>query len=85
MVLANYQEIDGTGYFLVADPYILPSRYSSWDQLKTTDTGNDGLIYATADVLYRDCKAILLFEQDRNDFPLYCRAASPLTFAQFGG
>ena len=85
MVLADYQEIDGTGYFLVADPYILPSRYSSWDQLKTTDTGNDGLIYATADVLYRDCKAILLFEQDRNDFPLYCRAASPLTFAQFGG
>ena len=85
MVLADYQEIDGKGYFLVADPYILQSRYSSWDQLKTTDTGNDGLIYATADVLYRDCKALLLFEQDRNDFPLYCRAASPLTFAAFGG
>lgn len=85
MVLADYQEIDGTGYFLVADPYILPSRYSSWDQLKTTDTGNDGLIYATADVLYRDCKALLLFEQDRNDFPLYCRATAPLTFAAFGG
>lgn len=85
MVLADYQEIDGKGYFLVADPYILPSRYSSLDQLRSTDTGNDGLIYATADVLYRDCKAILLFEQDRNDFPLFCRAATPLTFAAFGG
>lgn len=85
MVLADYQEIDGKGYFLVADPYVLQSRYSSWDQLKTTDTGNDGLIYATADVLYRDCKALLLFEQDRNDFPLYCRATAPLTFAAFGG
>ena len=85
MVLADYQEIDGKGYFLVADPYVMQSRYSSWDQLKTTDTGNDGLIYATADVLYRDCKALLLFEQDRNDFPLYCRATAPLTFAAFGG
>ena len=85
MVLADYKEIDGTGYFLVADPYIQPSRYSSLDQLKATDMGNDGLIYATADVLYRDCKAILLFEQDRNDFPLFCRAEAPLTFAAFGG
>lgn len=85
MVLADYREIDGKGYFLVADPYILPSRYSSLDQLKSTDTGNDGLIYATPEVLYRDCKAILLFEQDRNDFPLFCRAAAPMTFAPFGG
>ncbi|MBQ6431052.1 MAG: C39 family peptidase [Oscillospiraceae bacterium] len=85
MVLADYREIDGTGYFLVADPYIMPERYSSLDQLRSTGTGNDGLIYATADVLYRDCKAILLFEQDRNDFPLYCRAAAPLTFPAFGG
>lgn len=85
MVLADYQVIDGTGYFLVADPYIQPSRYSSLDQLRSTGTGNEGLIYATADVLYRDCKALLLFEQDRNDFPLYCRAAAPQTFAAFGG
>ena len=42
-------------------------------QLRTTGTGNDGLIYATPEVLYRDMKSIILFEQDRNSFPLYCR------------
>ena len=73
MVLCDYQELDGKGYFLVADPYILPSRYKDWDQLRTTDTGNDGLIYATPEVLYRDMKSIILFAQDRNEFPLYCR------------
>lgn len=81
MVLCDYQEIDGKGYFLVADPYVLPSRYKDWDQLRTTESGNDGLIYATSEVLYRDMKSIILFEQDRNAFPLYCRtnAAESLT------
>ena len=73
MVLCDYEEIDGQPYFLVADPYVLQSRYKDWDQLRKTDTGNDGLIYATPDVLYRDMKAIILFSQDRNEFPLYCR------------
>jgi|MGYP001024671638 hypothetical protein len=73
MVLCGYTSIDGKGYFLVADPYVLQSRYKDWDQLRTTDTGNDGLIYATPEVLYRDMKSIILFEQDRNSFPLYCR------------
>lgn len=72
MVLCGYTSIDGKGYFLVADPYVLQSRYKDWDQLRTTDTGNDGLIYATPEVLYRDMKSIILFEQDRNSFPLYC-------------
>ena len=51
------------------------------DQLRTTDTGNDGLIYATPEVLYRDMKSIILFEQDRNAFPLFCRTKTwePLT------
>lgn len=73
MVLCDYEVIDGQPYFLVADPYVLQSRYKDWDQLRRTDTGNDGLIYATPDVLYRDMKAIILFSQDRNAFPLYCR------------
>ena len=73
MVLCGYEVIDGQPYFLVADPYVLQSRYKDWDQLRKTDTGNDGLIYATPDVLYRDMKAIILFSQDRNEFPLYCR------------
>ena len=73
MVLCGYEVIDGQPYFLVADPYVLQSRYKDWDQLRRTDTGNDGLIYATPDVLYRDMKAIILFSQNRNEFPLYCR------------
>ena len=77
MVLCDYQEIDGKGYFLVADPYVLQSRYRDWDQLRKTDTGNDGLIYATPEVLYRDMKSIILFAQDRNAFPLYCRTSAP--------
>ena len=81
MVLCDYQVIDGQPYYLVADPYVLQSRYKDWDQLRKTNTGNDGLIYATPDVLYRDMKAIILFSQDRNAFPLYCRtnAAEALT------
>ena len=77
MVLCDYEEIDGQPYFLVADPYVLQSRYKDWDQLRKTDTGNDGLIYATPEVLYRDMKAIILFSQDRNAFPLYCRTQRP--------
>ncbi len=78
MVLADYREIDGKGYFLVADPYMQSSRYGSRDQLLAVEgSTNDGLIYATADLLYRDCKSLILFEQDRNDFPLYCRTSKP--------
>ena len=73
MVLCDYEIIDGQPYFLVADPYVLQSRYKDWDQLRKTDTGNDGLIYATPELLYRDMKAIILFAQERNAFPLYCR------------
>ncbi len=81
MVLCDYEVIDGQPYFLVADPYVLQSRYKDWDQLRKTDTGNDGLIYATPDVLYRDMKAIILFSQDRNAFPLYCRTERPEALA----
>ena len=48
MVLADYEVIDGVGYFLVADPYIMPERYSSRDQLKDVPGDNEGLIYATS-------------------------------------
>lgn len=81
-MLCDYQEPDGKGYCLVADPYILPSRYKDWDQLRTTDTGNDGLIYATPEVLYRDMKSIILFAQDRNEFPLYCRTDAAESLAE---
>jgi len=80
MVLADYEVIDGKGYFLVADPYVLQSRYSDWDQLKKLENGHEGLIYATPEVLYRDCKSVILFEKDRRDFPLFCSSTKPEVF-----
>lgn len=78
MVLADYEVIDGAGYFLVADPYIMPERYSSRDQLKDVPGDNEGLIYATSSLLYRDMKSIILFAQDREAFPLGCKSAAPV-------
>lgn len=75
VVLADYQQIDGKGYFLVADPDTRSDRYRDTEQVKMTDT--EGLIYVTPEVLLRDCETLLLFEQSRYDFPLYCRAAAP--------
>ena len=73
MVLADYEEIDGVGYFLVADPYIQPSRYRNTDQMRDVPGDNQGLVYAASSLLYRDCKSVILFSQDRNDFPLSCK------------
>lgn len=78
MVLADYEVIDGVGYFLVADPYIMPERYSSRDQLKVVPGDNEGLIYATSSLLYRDMKSIILFAQDREAFPLGCKSDAPV-------
>lgn len=78
MVLADYEVIDGVGYFLVADPYIMPERYSSRDQLKDVPGDNEGLIYATSSLLYRDMKSIILFAQDREAFPLGCKSNTPV-------
>ncbi len=77
MVLEDYQEIDGVGYFLVADPYIQPSRYRDTDQMRDVPGDNEGLVYASASLLYRDCKSVILFQQDRNDFPLLQKALGP--------
>lgn len=74
MVLADYEVIDGQGYFLVADPYEMPERYKNTDQMRDVPGDNRGLIYATPELLYRDCKSIILFEQDRNAFSLCCKA-----------
>lgn len=78
MVLEDYREVDGTGYILVADPYMQSSRYRDTDQLRKVDgSGNDGLIYATPELLYRDCMAIVLFRQNRENFPLSCKTSAP--------
>ena len=77
MVLADYEVIDGEGYFLVADPYIQPSRYKDTDQMRDVPGDNQGLVYAKSSLLYRDCKSVILFQQDRNAFPLLHKAAAP--------
>ena len=74
MVLADYQVIDGQGYFLVADPYEMPERYRDTDQMRDVPGDNPGLVYVTPELLYRDCKSIILFEQDRNEFYLCSKA-----------
>lgn len=78
MVLEDYREIDGKGYFLVADPYVQPSRYKDTDQMLAVEgSTNEGLIYATPELIYRDCMAIVLFRQSREAFPLTCKTAAP--------
>ena len=74
MVLSDYTVIDGQGYFLVADPYEMPERYRDTDQMRDVPGNNPGLVYATPELLYRDCKSIILFEQDRNAFSLCSKA-----------
>ncbi len=74
MVLEGYEVIDGVGYFLVADPYQQRSRYSRWDQLLDPNTGNDGLIYATPEVIRDTCSAVSLFDADKTAWDLSCHA-----------
>jgi len=77
MVLSDYQVIDGVGYFLVADPYVQPGRYRDTDQMRDVPGDNQGLVYAAATLLYRDCKSVILFQQDRNAFPMLQKASAP--------
>lgn len=78
MVLEDYREVDGKGYFLVADPYVQSSRYKDTDQLLAVEgSTNEGLIYATPELIYRDCMAIVLFRQSREAFPLRCKTTAP--------
>ena len=78
MVLEDYREVDGKGYFLVADPYVQSSRYKDTDQLLAVEgSTNEGLIYATPELIYHDCMAIVLFRQSREAFPLRCKTTAP--------
>lgn len=67
MVLEDYVVQDGVGYFLVADPYQLRSRYSEWDTDRMADGGlnDEGIILATPDLLAETCSAVILFPQDK--------------------
>lgn len=85
IVLSDYTTIDGTGYFLVADPYVLRSRYSAWDQLLDPGTGNDGLIYATTDIIDVTCSAVILFDADKTAWDVVCTAAGSESILGTGG
>lgn len=76
MVLEGYEVIDGTGYFLVADPYVLRSRYSGWDQLLDPNRGNDGLIYATPEIIAETCSAATVFDADKTAWDMTAQAAA---------
>lgn len=77
MVLEDYEVIDGRGYFLVADPYVLRSRYSGWDRLLDPNRGNDGLIYATPGIIAETCSAVTVFDRDKTAWDMTARAAAP--------
>lgn len=74
MVLEGYEVINGTGYFLVADPYVLRSRYSGWDRLLDPNRGNDGLIYATPGIIADTCSAVTVFDRDKTAWDMAARA-----------
>lgn len=76
MVLEGYEEIDGIGYFLVADPYVLKSRYSRTDQMQDARTNNDGILYATPEVIADTCSAVSLFDADKTDWDMTAQAAN---------
>ncbi len=72
MTLQGYVEQNGVGYFLVADPYQLRSRYSQWNTAAMADAGlgDDGLILATPELIAETCSAVILFPQDKTEFVL---------------
>ncbi len=74
MVLEDYIEKDGTGYFLIADPYQLRSRYSSWDTdaMADPEMGDDGMILATPELVAQTCSAVILFEEDKTAWDVSC-------------
>lgn len=85
MVLTDYTQIDGQGYFLVADPYVLRSRYSNWDQLLDPNMGNDGMIYATTYILDATCSAVILFDADKTEWDVTRQATGSESILGTGG
>ena len=66
VVLTDYIEKDGTGYFLVTDPYQSRRRYYQWD----TDMADPGLVAQA-------CSAVILFEENQDHWELVSRSAAP--------
>ena len=79
MVLYDYLEVEGTGYFLIADPYQLRSRYHQWGTAEMLDPelGDEGIICATPELLAQTSSAVTLFAPEKDAWPLARAAEEP--------
>ena len=80
MVLTDYVDIDGTGYFLVSDPFQSRRRYDEWGTSAMADPelGEIGVVYATSELLGENCSAVILFDADPDVWELVCASSGPV-------
>lgn len=80
MVINHYVEQNGTGYYLVSDPY-QSRRYAEWGTASMGDPGlgEEGIILATPELMARDASAVILFPADQDAWELSCRSSGPVT------
>ena len=79
MVLNDYVEINGTGYFLVSDSYRGRNRYDMWGTSAMADpeSGEEGVVYATPELLASTSSAVILFQADQDAWEISCSSSSP--------
>ena len=79
MVLADYVEVDGIGYYLVEDPYQSRARYWQWgtDAMGDPGLGEEGVIYATPALIAESASAVILFDQDHSVWEVQCASTEP--------
>lgn len=85
MVINGYVEQNGTGYYLVSDPY-QSRRYAEWGTASMGDPGlnEEGVILATPELMARDASAVILFPADQDAWDLVCHSTEPVTIEDSG-
>ena len=85
MVINGYVEQNGTGYYLVSDPY-QSRRYAEWGTASMGDPGlnEEGVILATPELMARDASAVILFPADQDAWEVVCHSAEPVTIEDSG-
>ena len=85
MVINGYVEQNGTGYYLVSDPY-QSRRYAEWGTASMGDPGlnEEGVILATPELMARDASAVILFPADQDACELVCHSTEPVTIEDSG-
>lgn len=78
MVLADYQVIDGVGYFLVEDPFQSRSRYDAWgtDAMLDPGLGEEGITWVTPEEIANTCYAVTLFPEDYTVWDVNCQSTA---------